>query len=58
MELFTFMNTWLWDEVGRTRFKRSIQVILSQDLLNSNLNYTKTDPQEKEITQDTGAITN
>lgn len=52
------MNTWLWDEVGRTRFKRSIQVILSQDLFNSNLNYKKTDPQEKEITQDTGAITN
>ena len=59
MKLFTFMNTWLWAGGRMTLFKQSIQGILSEDLFNSNLlNCTTTDPQEKEITQDTGAITN
>ena len=53
------MNTWLWAGGRMTLFKQSIQGILSEDLFNSNLlNCTTTDPQEKEITQDTGAITN
>lgn len=58
MGLFTFMNTWLWDEAGTTRFKRSIQGMLSKHLFNSDLSYTTTDPLEKQITQDTEAISN